>query len=89
MKAAPTREELKEVRLNRYRKRAAAERAAAKKRKPAKRIILGGRSKPVNLAERTGTHSGQHIDRVRVAHKAKAKTRRRKSIARASRRRNR
>lgn len=90
MKVAPTREELREVRLNRYRKRASSQRAAAKKRAPVKRQIAGGRTQPPNIRAQGLTETNAHFDeRKRLARKSKAHAKRRNQIARASRRRNR
>jgi len=86
----PTREELREIRLNRYRKRATAQRAAAKKRTPAKRQIVGGRTRVPSISAQGVTESDEHFEgRLRVARQAKIKTKSRKAIATASRRRNR
>lgn len=50
----------------------------------ARQIDGAKRPKPPNVSMRVGTHRDQHIDRLRVAVEAKTRTRRRKSIARAS-----
>ena len=50
---------------------------------------LGRTARPASIALRTGKHRNQHIDRQRVADDLREKTKRRNSIARASRRRNR